>query len=109
MRRILLDENLPFGLVRLLGAYQARHAIQEGWDGLANGRLLAAAESRGFDGLVTADKNLRYQQNLAGRRIGVLVLSSNYWPLIRNRAEAIGDALQDLKAGDVTELDLGAR
>jgi hypothetical protein len=50
---------------------------------LANGELLTAAESAGFEVLVTTDKNIRYQQNLAGRRIAIVVLGKARWRLIR--------------------------
>jgi hypothetical protein len=47
--RILLDENIPFGLRKLLGDHDVKHASEEGWDGLTNGRLIAAAEAAGHD------------------------------------------------------------
>ncbi|MGA9475967.1 MAG: hypothetical protein WBV36_26105 [Terriglobales bacterium] len=43
-----------------------RTAAQQGWDTLKDGELLAAAEAEGFDLLLTTDKNIRHQQNLAG-------------------------------------------
>ena len=42
-------------------------ARERGWATLKNGELLSAAEQAGFDIVVTADKNIRYQQNLTGR------------------------------------------
>src|SRR6266849_9331 len=42
--------------------------------GLKNGRLLDAAEAAGFDILITADQNIPDQQNLAGRRISLVIL-----------------------------------
>jgi len=45
---------------------------------LSNGDLLAAAESAGFDVLLTTDLNLRYQQNLATRRIAIVALTTNH-------------------------------
>jgi hypothetical protein len=38
------------------------------------GKVSGAAEEAGFDVLVTTDKNLRYQQNLADRKIAIVVL-----------------------------------
>jgi hypothetical protein len=49
-------------------------AKERGWDTLGNGDLLAAAEQAGFDVVLTADKNMRHQQNLEGRRIALPVL-----------------------------------
>jgi hypothetical protein len=46
-------------------------ARARGWQELENGELLAEAEAAGFDVLVTTDKNLRYQQNLEGRKIAI--------------------------------------
>ena len=73
----------PFGRKRRVGSKGNAHACivhlaaQEGWDrpGMArlrNGDLLDAAEAAAFDALLTTDKNLRYQQNLAGRKIAVI-------------------------------------
>ena len=50
---------------------------------MKNGRLLAALEGA-FDILITADKNLRYQQNLSGRRLAIVELPTNRWPLLRS-------------------------
>jgi len=57
---------------------------------LKNGELLTAAETAGFEVLVTADANLRYQQNLSARRIAIVVLSTTSWPRIPS-ASALGD------------------
>ncbi|WP_299788534.1 hypothetical protein [Ramlibacter sp.] len=47
-----------------------------GWGTLQNGALIAAAEAEGFDVFLTTDKKLKYQQNLAGRRLAIVVLST---------------------------------
>jgi hypothetical protein len=47
-------------------------AAELGWQQLSNGELIASAEEQGFDLLITADRNLRYQQNLTGRRLAIL-------------------------------------
>ena len=59
------------------------------WDSLANGELLTAAEAAGFEVMVTTDRNLAYQQNLSGRRIALVVLTTPAWPSIRPRLSAI--------------------
>ena len=61
---ILLDNNAPRGLVRALVGHTVTEARQRGW-----------AEEAGFDILLTADKNIRYQQNLTERKIAIVVLS----------------------------------
>jgi hypothetical protein len=55
-------------------------------------RQRAAQRSRpplGFEVFVTADKNIRYQQNLAARRIALVVLSTPRWPLVRRHVDRI--------------------
>ncbi len=67
---ILFDHVMPRGVARSLPGHTVIKAKERGWDTLTNGILLAEAERAGFDVLVTADKNMRYQQNLTGRRGG---------------------------------------
>ena len=77
-------------------------AFEIGWSDLSNGELLAAAEER-FDALVTTDQQLRYQQNLANRKIAILVLSSASWPRLRPRAAEIATAVDALASGGYVE------
>lgn len=107
MTRILLDENIPFGLRRLLLDDHVVHATQLGWDGLSNGRLIDAAEMAGFTVMVTADRNLRYQQNLAGRRLALVVLSTNRWNVIRASADIVTRTVTSATPGSFVEVDLG--
>jgi predicted nuclease of predicted toxin-antitoxin system len=72
---ILFDNNVPRGLARALTGHTVTEARERGWATLKNGELLRVAEKAGFDVLVTADKNIRYQQNLEGRKIGIVVLT----------------------------------
>ena len=53
---------------------------------LENGELLRSAEDAGFDVMVTSDQNIRYQQNLTGRKLAVVVLGSNIWPIVATPA-----------------------
>ncbi len=71
--RILLDESVPGRLGALLVGHQATSVQKRGWSGIKNGRLLALASSE-FDVLLTADKGIEHQQNLATLPIAVLVL-----------------------------------
>ena len=82
-----------------------RTAAQQGWDTLRNGELLAAAEAGGFEVLLTTDRNMRYQQNLAGRKIGVVVLGRQQWPSLRPHVERIVDAIKAAIPGSYTEVD----
>jgi hypothetical protein len=72
--RVLLDEQLPRQLAPLLTGHDVRTVQQQSWAGLKNGQLLDAAEAAGFTVLVTGDRNLQFQQNLAKWQLGVVVL-----------------------------------
>lgn len=72
--RVLLDEQLPRQLGPLLIGHEVRTVQQQSWAGLENGAVLDAAEAVGFGVLVTGDQNLQFQQNVAKRKIGVVVL-----------------------------------
>ncbi len=73
---------------------------------LSNGDLLAEAERAGFDVFLTADKNIQYQQNLAGRKIAVLVLSTPQWPLLRLHIAKVAAALNTAKPGSYAEVHI---
>ena len=73
MRSVLLDENLPRKLSRDLLEFAIRTVQEEGWTSYANGQLLVRAQDR-FDVLLTADRRLQFQQNLARFNIGIVVI-----------------------------------
>ncbi len=83
-----------------------RRAAQQGWDKLRNGELLAVAEEAGFDLLLTTDKNMRYQQNLAGRKIAIVVLGLQQWPQLRAHVLRIVEAVNSADPGSYAEIDL---
>lgn len=64
--RVLFDKSAPNGLARHLQGHAVSTAEQCGWGRLENGDLLTVAEESGYELFLTADKNLRYQQNFAG-------------------------------------------
>ncbi len=72
--RVLFDNSTPRGIARVLRDHEVAEARQHGWDQLKNGELLDAAEQAGYDVLITPDQNIRYQQDLAGRKIALVVL-----------------------------------
>lgn len=74
-----------------------------GWADLSNGDLLNAAEAEQFAVLVTTDKNLRYQQNLTGRKVAIFVLPFASWPRLQPHAPALGQAIGALSPGDFVE------
>ncbi len=90
--KILLDECVPWPMHRLLVDHECRMAQQQGWGGIKNGRLLQLAEGE-FDLFITSDQNVRYQQNLANRRIAILELSTNKLRRIETAAALIQTAI----------------
>ena len=97
--RILLDECVPWPLGRLLLGHDSANPQKQGWGGIKNGELLALAEE-GFDLFITSDQNLRYQQNLAARKIAILELSTNDWHQIRAASEGILVSVNRMNPGD---------
>ena len=82
------------------------HLFHYGWSTLKNGELLRFAEENGFEVLVTTDTNLRYQQNLATRRIAVVVLSTTSWPRIRVVVERVASAVNAAGVGSYIEVSI---
>jgi hypothetical protein len=72
--RILVDECVDQRLRLLFTSHHCETAAYAKLAGLKNGTLLTAAEAAGFDVLVTTDQEIPHQQNLAIRRIAVLIL-----------------------------------
>jgi hypothetical protein len=70
---------------------------------------LAEAEHAGFDVLLTADKNMRYQQNLRGHKIAIVVLSTPQWPVVRLHRDRIAAAVNAAKPGSQSEVQLPNR
>ena len=103
---ILLDNNAPRGLVRALSGHTVVEARERDWATLWNGDLLAAAEAAGFDLFLTADKNIRYQQNLARRRIAIIVLTQLRWRLVRRRLTEIAEAVDASLPGGFAEVEI---
>ena len=97
--RILLDENTPRGVRRILASHDVRTAPEMGRAGVSNGQLLDEAEKAGFDALVTCDQNIVFQQNLVGRNIAVVVLSTNTWPTIRAQPQSVRRAVANASPG----------
>ena len=76
MKKVLLDENLPLKLkYRLQDVCEIYTVNNKGWNALENGDLINAMQSDGFDYLLTSDKNLQYQQNLAKYSMSFIVLN----------------------------------
>ena len=94
--RILLDECVPKPMHKLLTGHACSTVQDEGWGRIKNGDLLQRAEGR-FDLFITSDQNIRYQQNLADRRIAILELSTNDIGRIEAAKTVIHEALDNIK------------
>jgi predicted nuclease of predicted toxin-antitoxin system len=103
--RVLFDHGTPAPLQSFLTGHTVREAKAQGWDTFKNGDLLAAAEAAGFDVLVTTDKNMRYQQNLIGRTVAIVVLGNAQWPVLRLHVAHVVAAVNAATPGSLTELD----
>jgi predicted nuclease of predicted toxin-antitoxin system len=103
--KILLDECVPAPMQSLLGNHACTTVQDEGWSGIRNGDLLQRAEAE-FDLFITSDQNIRYQQNLAGRSIAILELSTNDIGRIRAAASLLQDALEKIQPNGFQHLNI---
>jgi hypothetical protein len=101
--KILFDHGTPAPLRHHLAGHEIATAYEMGWAKLSNGDLLAAAE-KSFAACITTDQNLRYQQNLAGRRLAILVLPTTSWPQIQKHTDKVAASVDKLQPGDFIEL-----
>ena len=106
---ILFDNGTPRGLAHLLTGHSVEEARARGWEELANGELIDAAEQGGFDLMVTTDKNIRYQQNLTGRRIALVILGNQQWPDVRLCLDMIAATVDACEPGSYTEVEIPFR
>ena len=102
--RILFDQGTPVPLRRFLSGHDVATAYERGWSSVTNGDLIRLAEQEGFELLITTDMNLRYQQNLQGRSLTILVLTTTSWPRIRQATDSIVAAIRGVEAGSYQEL-----
>jgi hypothetical protein len=103
---LLFDQATPVPIRPYLEGHTVRTAFQQGWDKLTNRELLDAAEQAGFDLFLTTDKNIRYQQNLAQRKIAIVVLGQQQWPLLRPHIQRVVDAVNAARPGSFVEVDI---
>lgn len=101
--RIILDENLPRPLKGMFPNHPVTTVQEQGLAGAVNGALLARLEGA-FDVFITADKNLRYQQNLSGRQLAILELPTNRLPLLRPMFPRIAAAVDAITPGRYVQL-----
>ena len=103
---ILFDNGTPAPLRYALKGHVVVEALERGWDRLVNGELISAAEAAGFEVLLTTDKNMRYQQNLKGRKIAFVVVGNQQWPTLRNYVERVVGAVNAATPGSYVEVEI---
>ena len=103
---ILFDHSTPAPLRQALTDHLVVEAIERGWERLANGTLLDTAEAAGFEVLVTADKNMRYRQNLTLRKIAIVVLGNAQWPILRRYVERVLSVVNAATPGSYAEVEI---
>jgi len=102
--QILFDQGTPAPLRYALAGHAVETAYERGWAQLKNGELIASAEDAGFAVLVTTDKNLKYQQNLTGRNLSMVVLLTTSWPRIQRALPAVVFAVNGVTPGGYVEV-----
>lgn len=105
--KILFDQGVPVPLRRHLPAHQVDTAYERGWSELRNGALLDRAEAEGYELMVTTDQNLRHQQDLDGRKLAIVVLLAASWPHLRQYADEVCAAIEQVEAGAYVEVEAG--
>ena len=103
--KILLDECVPSPLRKLLAGHECHTAQEMGWKSIKNGELLALAEDK-FDLFITSDQGLAYQENLRGRRIAILELSTNKLRSIEAAAAQVRDAVEKISRAEFRRLEI---
>ncbi|MDA0765215.1 MAG: hypothetical protein O3A87_04060 [Verrucomicrobia bacterium] len=102
--KIIFDENVPWPLRLFLPDHEVTSVQREGHGGKGNGELLECLDGQ-FDVLVLCDKNLRYQQNLAGRVIAIVELPTNRWPLLKELEGEIRQAVDSSAPGAYSSVE----
>lgn len=107
--RVLFDNGTPNPIARSLAGHEVAFARQIGWHELRNGELLRQAEDAGFEVFLTADRNIRYQQNLSERKIAIVVLGNQQWPNVRLHLDRIVAAVNASVPGGFVEVEIPYR
>jgi len=104
--KILFDNGTPTPIARSLTGHEVTYARRIGWHELENGELIRQAEEAGYEVLLSTDKNIRYQQNLSGRKIALVVLGNQQWPLVKLHLDKIAAAVNAATPGSYTEVGI---
>jgi predicted nuclease of predicted toxin-antitoxin system len=104
--RVLFDQATPVPIRPFLTGHAVSTAAHEGWSELDNGDLLNAAEAAGFDVLLTTDTNIRYQQNLEGRKIAIVVIRTQQWRELKAHVQFVVAAVDAATPGSYVEVKI---
>ena len=104
--KILFDNGTPKPIARSLAGNEVTFARRIGWHELENGELIQKAEEAGYDVLLSTDKNIQYQQNLTGRKIALVILGNQQWPLVKLHLDKIAAAVNSATPGSFTVVDI---
>src|SRR5580698_528889 len=104
--RVLFDQATPVPIPLFLIGHRVSTAAPEGWSELDNGHLLDADEAAGFDVLLTTEKNIRYQQNLEGRKIAIVVIRTQQWPELKPHVQFVVAAVNAATLGSYVEVEI---
>jgi hypothetical protein len=104
--RVLFDNGVPWPVARSLVGHEVTYTRKINWHELRNGELIEQAEQAAYDVLLTTDKNIQHQQNLAGRRIALVVLSYQQWPQVKLHLDRISSAVNACTPGSYTEVEI---
>src|SRR5882672_12026091 len=101
--RILIDECIDERFRNSLPGHACQTARYAGLAGLKNGDLLVAADTARFDVFLTVDQGIEYQQNLAARKIAIIILraKSNRLKDLLPLLPACLACIESIQPGDV--------
>ena len=86
--------------------HEVETAYERGWSTLKNGELLATAEREGYEVFLSTDTHLKNQQNLTGRDLAIVVLTSPSWPRIQRAVASVVAAVDAALPGSYTEVEI---
>jgi hypothetical protein len=107
--KILFDNGTPRPIAARLTGHEVTFARRIGWHELGNGDLIRQAEEAGYEVLLSTDKSIRYQQNLAGRKIALVILGNQQWPVVRLYLDRIAAAVNASTPGSYAEVEIPFR
>jgi len=105
--RILIDECMDERIRKEFSEHDCQTVRYAGMAGLKNGELLGAAETAGFQVFLTVDQGLEYQQNLAGRKIAIVIFRgrSNRLKDILPLIPACIEAIISIRPGEIVRIE----